>query len=177
MTNPYSPERIKLRIYEFRGKKVMLDRDLASLYQVATKQLKRQVRRNIERFPEDFMFELNNTEMEQWRCQIGTSIETDHDQGVKMGLRYAPFAFTEQGIAQLSSVLKSPIAIQMNIQIIRQFIKMREQLLEQQGILNQLGKLEKQVGKHDHELSKLFLALQELIHRDLSPSERTKIGY
>jgi hypothetical protein len=93
-------EVIMNKIYMIRGKKVMLDRDLAELYGIETKQLKRQVKRNITRFPEDFMFELSEKEFRNWRSQIGTSNFRD-----KMGLRYAPYAFTEQGVAMLSSVL------------------------------------------------------------------------
>lgn len=112
------------KIYMMRGKKIMLDRDLAELYGVETKQLKRQVRRNIDRFPEDFMFELNEEEFRNWRGQFGTSNTSD-----KMGLRYAPYAFTEQGVAMLSSVLNSKIAIEVNIRIIRIFTKLREMML------------------------------------------------
>src|SRR5680860_139907 len=93
------------KIYLIRGRKVMLDRDLAEMYGVETKNLKRQVKRNIERFPEDFMFELNEKEFKDWRSQIVTSNSAD-----KMGLRYAPFVFTEQGVAMLSSVLNSDTA-------------------------------------------------------------------
>ena len=93
-------EIITNKIYLIRGQKVMLDRDLAELYSVETKQLKRQVRRNIDRFPEDFMFELTKEEFKNWRCQFGTSNSSD-----KMGLRYSPMVFTEHGVAMLSSVL------------------------------------------------------------------------
>lgn len=117
-------EVIMSKIYLIRGKKVMIDRDLAELYGVETKQLKRAVRRNIERFPADFMFEMNNEELKNWRCQFGTSNE-DH-----MGLRYPPFCFTEYGVLMLASVINSERAIQINIQIVRVFIKMREILQE-----------------------------------------------
>jgi len=109
-------EYMALKIYVIRGQKVMLDMDLAELYGVETKNLKRAVRRNIERFPEDFMFELSSNEFENLRCQTGTSRWES--------TRYAPMAFTEQGIAMLSSVLKSKQAIAVNIQIIRVFIRM-----------------------------------------------------
>jgi hypothetical protein len=102
-------ERITSKIYLLRGLKVMLDRDLANLYGVDTAQLKRAVRRNIDRFPKDFMIGLSKEEMKDWRCQFGTS-NTD-----KMGLRYAPLGFTEQGVAMLSSVLRSKRAVQANI--------------------------------------------------------------
>jgi len=116
-------EAIVSKIYLIRGQKVMIDRDLSELYGVETKQLKRQVRRNIDRFPEDFMFELSDEEFQEWRSQFGTSNEGD-----KMGLRYAPYVFTEQGVAMLSSVLNSERAIRVNIQIMRIYTKMREML-------------------------------------------------
>ena len=113
-------EQITEKIYLIRGAKVMLDRDLAELYGVETKYLKRQVRRNSLRFPKDFMFELNDKELKIWRSQFVTSNED------KMGLRYAPFAFTEDGVAQLSTVLNSDVAIKVNIQIIRIFSRIRK---------------------------------------------------
>ena len=112
---------IQSKIYEIRGMRVLLDFDLAEMYQVETKNLKRAVRRNIERFPEDFMFELTDSENEDLRCNFGTS-----SWG---GSRYPPFAFTEQGVAQLSSVLNSPLAIQVNISIIRAFVALRQYAL------------------------------------------------
>lgn len=116
---------IENKIYEIRGQKVMLDFDLAEMYDVETKYLKRIVRRNMIRFPEDFLFQLSNEELNsltiKLRCQIGTSN--------KGGLRYAPFAFTEQGVAMLSGLLNSPRAIQVNINIMRAFVRMRQYLL------------------------------------------------
>jgi len=109
---------IEARIFLIRGQKVMLDRDLADLYEIPTKVLKQQVRRNKKRFPHDFMFELNANEMKNWRCQFGTS-----NLGDKMGLRYVPFAFTEHGILMLSSVLNSEKAIETNIQIMRHSLR------------------------------------------------------
>ena len=123
-------EKIVKKIYLIRGKKVMLDFDLSEMYSVETKQLKRQVKRNIERFPEDFMFELTRQEFENLRSQIGTS-----SWG---GTRYMPMSFTEQGVAMLSSVLNSHTAIEVNIQIIRVFSKMRELLLTNKDILLKL---------------------------------------
>lgn len=110
-----SEDLILSKIYTIRNENVMLDRDLAELYGVETKYLKRQVRRNSLRFPIDFMFELTDKELKIWRSQFVTSNED------KMGLRYAPFAFTEDGVAQLSTVLSSDVAIKVNIQIIRMF--------------------------------------------------------
>jgi phage regulator Rha-like protein len=116
-------ERIESKILVIRGQKVLLDRDLAGLYEVPTSQLKRAVKRNITRFPEGFMFILSQKEFEDWRCQFGTSND-------KMGLRYHPMAFSEQGVAMLSSVLNSERAIQVNIAIIKAFVQMRELLLD-----------------------------------------------
>ena len=119
---------IQRKIYEIRGQKVILDRDLAALYQVETKALNQAVKRNIERFPEDFMFQLTEDELNQWKSQFVTSnLMTEEEQNaIKMGLRRPPYAFTEQGIAMLSGVLHSPIAIQMNINIMRAFVAMRQ---------------------------------------------------
>ena len=110
MTNLIPLENIQSKIYLIRGHKVILDRDLALLYGVETKYLKRQVNRNIKRFPDDFMFQLNDDEFNNWRSQFVTSNSSD-----KMGLRYPPFAFTEQGIAMLSGILNSERAISVNI--------------------------------------------------------------
>jgi phage regulator Rha-like protein len=121
-------ELIMNNIYLIRGQKVMLDQDLAKLYQVETKQLKRQVKRNISRFPDDFMFEITKEELQILRNQIGTSSRTVEKTGWG-GTRYLPYAFTEQGVSMLSSVLNSETAIRVNIQIIRVFTKMRELLM------------------------------------------------
>jgi hypothetical protein len=112
------------KIYIIRGQKVMLDRDLAELYAVETKRLKEQVRRNIERFPEDFMFELTDAEFNNWRSQFAAS------NSDKMGLRYKPFVFTEHGVLMLSSVLSSPKAIQVNIQIMRIFTRIKQAMAD-----------------------------------------------
>lgn len=155
------------RIHHVRGQKVMLDRDLAELYGVETKQLKRQVRRNLGRFPEDFMFELSEEEAENLRSQIGTS-----SWG---GTRYLPMAFTEQGVAMLSSVLGSEQAILVNIHIIRVFARMREVLLSHKEILQKLEQLEGRVTGHDEEIQAIFDHLTELV----APMEqaRNPIGF
>lgn len=165
------------KIYFVRGQKVMLDRDLAELYGVETKQLKRQVKRNQDRFPEDFMFELDEAEFKNWRSQFGTS-----NQGDKMGLRYAPYAFTEQGVAMLSSVLNSKTAIEVNIRIIRIFTRLREVLLTHKDILLKLEQLEKKIIKQDSRTRKnekdiqlIFGALKELLNPPQEP--RPRIGY
>ena len=111
------------KIYEIRGEKVMVDRDLADLYGVETKRLKEAVRRNIDRFPEDFMFEMSKQELKDWRSKFATS------KSDQKGLRYAPFCFTEQGVTMLSCVLNSKQAIAVNIAIVRTFCKMRKILL------------------------------------------------
>jgi len=162
-----SDEIVISKIFLLRGVKVMLDFDLAALYGTETKQLKRAVRRNIERFPEDFMFELNDSEIENLRCQFGTS-----SWG---GTRYRPMAFTEQGVAMLSSILKSPQAVAVNIQIIRVFTRMRQLLVTQKDILLKLEALEKTVGKHNRDFETVFAYLRELLNPP-SPAMR-KIGF
>lgn len=162
-------EIITQKIYVIRGQKVMLDRDLAELYSVETKQLKRQVRRNLKRFPEDFMFELTKEEFQNWRSQFGTSNTSD-----KMGLRYAPMVFTEQGVAMLSSVLNSPIAIKVNIQIIRVFTKMREVLQNHSELLLRMEKLERSLGKHDMQIAQIFQLIKQFVKDDVP---RKQIGY
>ena len=162
-------EIIQNKIYVIRGQKVLLDRDLAEIYQVETKNLKRQVRRNIERFPQDFMFELNEEELDNLRCQIGTS-----SWG---GIRYAPMAFTEQGVAMLSSVLNSPRAIDINIQIIRVFTKMRA-LLTDTLILNQeIEEIKKKLSNQGKNIELVFQYLDELIQKKEKSKPRAKIGY
>jgi len=156
------------KIYYIRGHKVMLDEDLAELYGVETKQLKRQVRRNTDRFPKDFMFGLSKKEFENLRSQIGTS-----KWG---GTRYMPMAFTEQGVAMLSSVLNSERAIKVNIQIIRIFTRMREILLNYKDILLKLEQLEKQTYQNTKDIQIVFAYLKQL----LTPPEQTnrkRIGF
>ena len=113
-------EMINSKIYTIRGLKVMLDRDLAALYGVTTGNLNKAVKRNLDRFPDDFMFKLTKAELENWFFQIGIS------NSEKMGIRHLPYAFTEQGVAMLSAILKSKIAVQINIKIMRAFIELRQ---------------------------------------------------
>jgi hypothetical protein len=168
-----SEEVITGKIYVIRGQKVMMDRDLAELYQVETKQLKRQVRRNIERFPEDFMFELNKLELQNWRSQFGTSNASD-----KMGLRYAPMVFTEQGVAMLSSVLSSPTAIRVNIQIIRVFTKIMEVLTDNLNLKLGIEQIKKKLSNQSKNIELVFEYLDELNSKLERPKRpRTKIGY
>ena len=162
-------EIITNKIYFIRGQKVMIDIDLATLYAVETKQLKRQVRRNLERFPEDFMFELTDVEYEILRSQFGTS-----SWG---GNRYLPLVFTEQGIAMLSSVLNSPMAINVNIQIIRVFTKIREALSDNLSVKLEIEEIKKKLTNHDKNIELVFSYLDELIDKKENVLERTKIGY
>ena len=163
------PEEVLIsKIFHIRGHNVMLDEDLADLYEVETKQLKRQVRRNIDRFPDDFMFELTREEFENLRSQIGTS-----SWG---GARYMPMAFTEQGVAMLSSVLNSARAIKVNIQIIRIFTRMREALLNYKDLFLKLEQLEKKVGGHDEDIQLVFAYLKKLLPTP-EQTERRRIGF
>jgi len=150
----------------------MLDRDLAELYDVESKYLMRQVRRNIERFPEDFMFELTKDELHDLRCQFGTS---SHG-----GLRYMPMAFTEQGVAQLSSVLNSDRAIKVNIQIIRLFTQMRKLLMGQKDLVLKIQKIEEHLGNQSAEIRILFEYIKKLNQKTeiaKVQKSRKRIGY
>jgi glutamyl/glutaminyl-tRNA synthetase len=162
------------KIYLIRGKKVMLDRDLSSLYNVDTKQLKRAVRRNMDRFPDDFMFELSKEELENWRYQFGTS------KNEKMGLRVAPFAFTEYGLLMLASVLNSERAIQINIQIVRIFSRMRTMIESHKEILRKLEQLEKKDLELDEKVTQIFEYLKELEQskqEETDYKQRKRIGF
>jgi len=165
-------EIITHKIYWIRDQKVILDRDLAQLYGVETRILKQAVKRNIERFPNDFMFELNKEEFENWRSQIVISNSSD-----KMGLRRAPFAFTENGVAMLSSVLKSKRAIEVNIKIIRVFTKIRKSLSENLNLKLEIEAIKKKLGNHDKNIELVFNYLDELLKTKENPTKRTKIGY
>lgn len=131
-------ETIQSRIYEIRGQRVMLDFDLAELYQVETRTLKQAVRRNIERFPEDFMFEITETEYNYLKNSLTSQIVISNERG---GRRYMPFAFTEQGVAMLSSVLRSGTAIQVNIAIMRAFVAMRNYITTTTQITSELAEI------------------------------------
>lgn len=157
------------RIFMIRGQKVMLDRDLAEMYGVETKVLKQAGRRNMGRFPEDFMFEMTPQELNHWRSQIVTS------NSDKMGLRYPPFCFTEQGVAMLSSVLGSEIAIQVNIQIIRVFARMKQMLLDYKDLMLKMEQMEQKVSKHDKDILAIFDAVKKLIEQPVK--KREPIGF
>lgn len=161
-------ETIIRKIYTIRGQKVMLDADLAILYEIETKRLKEAVRRNIERFPEDFMFELNVKEYNSLRTQIATS-----NRG---GSRYLPFAFTEQGVAMLSGVINSPKAIDMNIAIMRAFVETRKLLHSNKKIAEQIKMLFDRIGEHDVQLSAIYDALENLMD-EKGEEKVTKTGW
>ena len=160
-------ETITSKIYLIREQKVMLDSDLAELYQVQTKLLKRQVRRNIERFPDDFMFELTKDEFDNLRSQFGTSRWG--------GSRYIPMVFTEQGVAMLSSVINSSRAIAVNIRIIRVFTKIREMLTDNLNIKLEIEEIKKNLSNQNKNIELVFQYLDELIEKKEKPI--TKIGF
>ncbi|MFZ4396110.1 MAG: ORF6N domain-containing protein [Kiritimatiellia bacterium] len=167
MTSELIPiERIETKILLLRGQKVMLDRDLAALYCVPTKALKQAIKRNLARFPDDFMFVLNGEEFANWRSQFVTS------NSDRMGLRYAPMAFTEHGIAMLSSVLNSERAIQVNISIMRAFSQLRALLATHADLARKLEELEK---KYDAQFRVVFDALRQLINPP--EPQRKQIGF
>ena len=155
------------RILIIRGKEVMLDRDLAELYQVNTKVLNQAVKRNIKRFPSDFMFQLNEKEFENWRSQTVTS------NSDKMGLRRAPYAFTERGVYMLATVLKSDVAIDVNIAIMRTFAKLREFSKHYNTLAKKIMEVERKSDKHYKELTK---ALEDLINESKIVESKT-IGF
>ncbi len=164
------PVQINQKIFFIRKHRVMLDVDLAALYEVRTKDLNRAVRRNKVRFPEDFMFQLTEKEEEILRCQIGTS-RFDLKNDSWGGRRHPPSVFTEQGVAMLSSVLRGESAALVNIEIMRAFIKLREFLLTNQELARRLLELE---SKYDHQFKTVFDAIRELMTPP-EPSKR-KIG-
>jgi phage regulator Rha-like protein len=161
-------EAIEQRIFNIRGQKVILDRDLAGLYGVATKVLNQAVKRNIKRFPEDFMLKLTYSE----KNELVTNCDRFRT------LKYStvtPYAFTEQGVAMLSSVLNSERAVQVNIAIMRAFVKLREMLSTHKELAHKLNTLERKIGKHDEDIKLIF----EAIHQLMAPPKKStrKIGF
>jgi len=159
---PVSVDRIEKSIFVIRGQKVMLDRDLAELYGVPTKVLKQAVKRNIDRFPQDFMFVLTRQQVTDLRSQIVTSSSPKWG-----GARYEPLAFTEQGVAMLSSVLRTRRAVQVNIEIMRAFVRIREMIASHRGLKQKLSELEK---KYDREGKKRVL----VVWRDMTKLDPVK---
>lgn len=163
-----SQSEIASKIYYIRNKKVMFDRDLAMLYNVSTSRLNEQVKRNIKRFPADFMFQLSKEELENWKSQFAIS-----NKAIKMGVRKPPFVFTEQGVAMLSSVLTSDQAINVNIQIIRTFTKLRELILSNKDLKRKIDELEK---RYDKKFQIVFKAINQLLEPP-KPKKKFKIGF
>ncbi|MEQ1665870.1 MAG: ORF6N domain-containing protein [Bdellovibrionales bacterium] len=163
-------QKILNRIYVLRGEKIMLDKDLAELYGIETRILKQAVKRNIERFPKDFMFEM-----------IGKEIDHLVSQNVIPSKSYfggaAPFCFTEQGVTMLSCILNSKTAIEVNLRVVRVFVKMREYALTHKEILLQLVKLEKEIKGNSKDIENIFTVLKELIEKETKPKIRNKIGF
>ena len=163
---------IKDLIYEIRGQKVMLDSDLATLYGVELKIMNQAVKRNIKRFPEDFMFQLSSDEWDNLRSQIVTS---SYNHG---GRRYNPYVFTEQGVAMLATVLNSQKAIDVNITIMRAFVQLRNYVLSQSGTNDQIADLRKllllYIDKNDKRVNEIVIALNNLIEK---PKETKRIGF
>jgi hypothetical protein len=163
-------ELIKSSIHEVRGRKVILDFELAKMYQVETKNLKRIVRYNIKRFPVDFMFELTNEEWSTLRCNFSTSKNVG-------GIRYLPFAFTEQGVAMLSGLLNSDIAIEVNIAIMRAFVMMRQFALTYHELSEKLMELEKQHNQKFDDIEQVLKYLIQKENLNSKPTQRKKLGY
>lgn len=163
-------ELITDKIYLIRGQKVMIDRDLAKLYGVETKVLKQAVKRNISRFPEDFMFDLTKKEADSLRSQIVTLKRGQH-------LKYMPMAFTEQGVAMLSSVLNSERAINVNIQIIRIFTRIRQMLSDNTELRLEIEQIKKKLNNHNQNIEVLFSYLDELMKKKDKPDNGKQIGF
>ena len=161
---------IQSKIYEIRGQRIMFDFDLAELYGTETKYLKRSVRANSQRFPLDFMFELTHEEWDNLRCNFSTSNQ-------RGGTRYMPFAFTEQGVSMLSSVLNSDKAIEMNIAIMRAFVFIRQYALTHQDLTDKIKELEK---RYDQQFTDVYDAINYLLQKDKQQTEqhdRKRIGF
>ena len=164
---------IQNKIYDIRGQKAILDFDLAVLYEIETKYLKRAVRQNAKRFPADFMFELTKQEFDSLRCSLSTSNQ-------RGGTRYAPVAFTEQSVAMLSSVLHTDKAIHMNIAIMRAFVEVRRFILSHAALSRQVHELKEKVCNHDDQLAQIYATMQNLIEEKLLEKkweEREPIGF
>ena len=162
-------EGIEQKIFLIRGKKVMLDKDLADLYNVPTKRLNEQVKRNLKRFPEDFMFRLTEAEMKFLRSQIATLEQGRYS-------KYRALAFTEQGVVMLSSVLNSERAIEVNILIMRAFVKMRELMISHKDLAYKIEELEKKYQSHDKKIVLIFEAIKVILTKPEAPPEKPKPG-
>jgi hypothetical protein len=176
---------IQNRIYEIRNERIMLDFDLATLYEVETKALNQAVKRNISRFPKDFMFQLTREEFENIRSQIdlsnnGLSLRSQIVTSNRGGTRYLPYAFTEQGVAMLSGVLNSERAVSMHVAIIRAFVEIRRIIFRQNDIKLQLQEIKDRLTEHDTQLSSIYDALENLLDENAAPKkwqDRERIGF
>jgi hypothetical protein len=179
---------IQNRIYEIRGERVMLDMDLAVLYEVATKVLNQAVKRNSKRFPADFMFQLTAVEWQGMRSQIVTTSESNLSMRSQFVTSYPnkrrntflPYAFTEQGVAMLSGILNSDTAINMNIAIMRAFVAIRKLTLQQMDLKEQLQEIRERLGEHDVQLNQIYDAMENLMDERIAQKkwdERERIGF
>ncbi|MDF2188727.1 ORF6N domain-containing protein [Paraflavitalea sp. CAU 1676] len=179
---------IQNRIYVIRGERVMLDMDLAQLYEVETRTLNQAVKRNLKRFPEDFMFQLTREEWDALQPQIASTAKTDSLRSqiviLKTGrgahLKYLPYAFTEQGVAMLSSALSSDKAITMNVAIMRVFVDIRKTLLAQNDIRDQIEQIREHLGEHDVQLNHIYDAIENLLDEKAIQKkweDRDRIGF
>jgi hypothetical protein len=176
---------VQNRIYEIRGERVMLDYDLASLYEVETRVLNQAVKRNNKRFPSDFMFRLTKEEFEGLRSQFVTASENMSSQFVmtytnKRPVKDLPYAFTEQGVAMLSGILKSDKAIEMNIAIMRAFVEIRKIAFRQTDLKEQLQEIKQRLGEHDEQLNSIYDAMENLLDEKASKikwDDRERIGF
>ena len=177
---------IQSRIYETRGQRVMLDSDLAFLYHVPTKSLNLSVKRNILRFPDDFMFQLTKAEYEVLRFQIETIEKSDNplrlqnETSNRGGRRYMPYAFTEQGVAMLSGVINSAKAIEMNINIMRAFADVRRIIMQQLNINEKMREITERLSEHDIQLTQIFDAMENLLDEKAAQrkwDDRERIGF
>jgi hypothetical protein len=176
---------IQNRIYTIRGERVMLDRDLAALYEIETRVLNQAIKRNIKRFPSDFMFQLTSEEFESIRHQFESADKTMSSQIVmtypnKRPNSALPYAFTEQGVAMLSGVVNSDKAINMNIAIMRAFVNVRKVLLSQSDLRQQLNEIKDRVGEHDAQLSQIYDAMENLLDEKAAErkwNDRERIGF
>jgi hypothetical protein len=176
MTDLIPVERVESKIFLIRGQKVMIDRDLAGLYGVSTGRLNEQVSRNIERFPDDFMFQLTDKEFENLKFQFGISnLKSQIAISSWGGIRKMPRAFTEQGIAMLSGILNSHRAIQVNIAIMRIFVNLRQMLAKNKDLAQKFKELEGRVDKHDSDIQLIFGAIRKMLTIEEKP--KRKIGF
>ncbi len=177
---------IQARIYEVRGERVILDFDLSELYEVETRALNQAVKRNLERFPEDFMFQLKPREYELIRDHVKALQKSSSSQTVMISLpqnrtdKYLPFAFTEQGVAMLSGVLRSSVAVRMNIEIMRAFVELRKLLLVKDDLKSHIQEIKEKLGAHNDQLTQLYDAIENLLDEKAVERKwngRKKIGF